>query len=232
MRQISGKELAHERLAASFAQALSEYDTARRMEMLVGVFLSGVDLQGARALDVGSGLGFFAQALQSRGAKVTACDIGPQLLQQVEAKVGCECVVADALALVERFGREQFDVVVSSECIEHTPSPRKALEQMAGVLKPGGRLAVSTPNLIWSPVVRLATLAKLRKFDGLENFSTFGSIRRTLESEGLRVIQERGLHLIPFQAKLYGMSRWCDDHLQSLRRLMINLCVLAEKPFQ
>jgi 2-polyprenyl-3-methyl-5-hydroxy-6-metoxy-1,4-benzoquinol methylase len=230
MRQLSDKELIHERLGATFAEALSEYDTARRVKVLVDGFLGGIDIKGACVLDVGCGLGFFSRALRARGADVLACDIGEEVLKRVRATVGCECVRADALALVDQFGVERFDVVLSSECIEHTPSPERALQQMARVLKPGGRLAVSTPNVVWYPVVKLATLAKARPFDGLENFSTFGSIRRVLEGEGLHVIEERGIHLIPFQLKCFRMSRWCDEHLQALRWLMINLCVLAEKP--
>lgn len=230
MRQLSDKELIHERLGPKFAEALSEYDTARRVNVLVDDFLGGIDIKNACVLDVGCGLGFFSRALRARGADVLACDIGEEVLRRVRTTVGCECVRADALALVDQFGVERFDVVLSSECIEHTPSPVRALQQMARVLKPGGRLAVSTPNVVWYPVVKLATLAKARPFDGLENFSTFGSIRRALEGEGLHIIEERGIHLIPFQLKCFLVSRWCDEHLQALRWLMIDLCVLAEKP--
>ena len=228
MRPISEKELVHEHLGDQFASALSEYDTLRRIEVLVNEFLG--DVKGKRALEVGSGLGFFARALQERGASVVATDIGEELLRRVKATVGCECVRVDALALVDHFGPDAFDVVLSSECIEHTPTPADAVRQMARVLKPGGRLALSTPNPLWYPVVKLATAAGLRPFDGLENFSTFASLRRTLEEEGLDVLQERGLHLFPFQVTLFRASRWCDRNLQILRGLMIDLCVLARKP--
>ena len=35
----------------------------------------------------------------------------------------CEAVVADAMNLTARFPPDSFDIVVSSECIEHTPDP-------------------------------------------------------------------------------------------------------------
>ena len=229
MRLISDKELIHERLGARFKDALSDYDTKRRLDVLVGEFLGDIDLSGKRVLDVGTGLGFFAEALHGRGAAVTAVDIGETMLERVKVRVGCECRRVDALALAEHFGLEAFDVVLSSECIEHTPSPNEAVRQMARVLKPGGYLVLSTPNRVWEPVVTLATRLHLRPFDGLENFSTFGSLREVMECEGVPVIREKGLHLLPFQVKLHRLSSWLDNHAQVLRRLMINLCVLGRK---
>jgi 2-polyprenyl-3-methyl-5-hydroxy-6-metoxy-1,4-benzoquinol methylase len=229
MRQISDKELVHEKLGGRFAEALSDYDTGRRLDVLIGDFLRDVDLSGKRVLDVGTGLGFFAEALMARQAQVTAADIGETMLERLRTRLGCDCRQADALELVNRFGAASFDVVVSSECIEHTPSPREAVRQMARVLRPGGYLALSTPNLPWQPVVRTANRLRLRAFDGLENFSTFGSLRAVLQSEGMVVLREQGLHLFPFQLGFHSLSTWLDRHAQVLRGLMINICILARK---
>ncbi len=229
MRLPSEKEYCHERLGDKFRTALSEYDTQRRIEILVERFLGRDRLRGRSVLEVGAGFGFFSDRVQRLGGVVTATDIGPHLLEEIRRTVGCctECV--DALSLTEHFGRDTFDVVLSSECIEHTPDPMAAVAQMAGVLKAGGYLALSTPNILWSPVVRVATLAKFRPFDGLENFSSFGRIRRTLRKCNVRVVEEYGLHLFPFQLPLHSVSRWCDKHLQCLRTLMINICILGQK---
>jgi len=222
------QELTHERLGDRFADALSTYDTARRLDVLVDEFLPD-DLAGLHVLDVGCGLGFFSERLVQRGAIVTACDIGPGLVEQTKKRARCEAIVADALRPVETFGASRFDAVVSSECIEHTPSPLDALKQMVAVVKPGGRIAMSTPNRVWQPVVRAASRLRLRPFDGYENFSTWSEVRQTFEREGADVIAERGLHLFPFQLGCHGLSAWCDRHLQTARGLMINLCVLARK---
>jgi 2-polyprenyl-3-methyl-5-hydroxy-6-metoxy-1,4-benzoquinol methylase len=229
VRTPTAKEYCHDQLGDRFAQALSTYDTERRLEALTDRFLTPERLRGSEALDVGAGLGFFSRRMKECGADVTACDIGENLLAAVQASVGCRCACVDALALVEYFGRSRFDIVLSSECIEHTPDPMGAVRQMAAVLRPGGWLALSTPNLIWYPVVRGATMLRLRPFDGLENFSTFGGLRRTLESSGITIEKECGLHLFPFQLPLHALSRWCDDHLQFLRKLMINICILGRK---
>lgn len=223
-------EYVHERLGDRFAGALSSYDTTRRVEVLIDELLTDSMVRGRAALDVGCGLGFFSRRLVERGADVLAVDLGPGLVARTAAAAGCRAQVADALALVEQLGRERFDLVVSSECIEHTPDPDAAIRQMVGVLRPGGHLALSTPNLLWRPAVGLATRLRLRPFDGHENFSTWGSLRRVLAAEGMEVLAERGVHLFPFQLGLHGLSRWLDRRAQRLRPLMINLCVLARKP--
>lgn len=223
------EEYCHDRLGERFERALSTYDTTRRVETLVDEFLTEEMVRGKEALDVGCGLGFFSQRLHDRGAIVTACDLGPNLVAETARRVGCRAEVADALRLADHFGRDRFDLVVSSECVEHTPDPAEALRQMARVVKPGGYIAVSTPNLLWSPVVKLATKLKLRPFDGHENFSTWRSLERPLEENGIVILKEKGLHLFPFHFRLYELSRLCDARLQPLRSLMINLCVLGQK---
>ena len=180
-------------------------------------------------LDVGCGLGFFSERLRTHGARVTACDIGPNLLELTRRRVGCACEPADALRLQHHFGANRFDLVVSSECIEHTPCPGEALRQMAAVLRPGGYLAVSTPNLLWAPIVRLATWLRLRPFDGYENFSTWGGMQRTLRCAGIKILRCQGLHLFPFQFGAHSLSEWLDRHAQWARGLMINICLLGRK---
>jgi len=228
-RTVSDKEYVHERLGDEFRAALSDYDTLRRVEVLIDEFLTADMLRDRQVLEVGCGLGFFSERLHARGARVLACDIGPGLVEKTRLRVGCESRVADALRLEDEFGPDSFDVVLSSECIEHTPDPRAAIRQMARVLKPGGLLALSTPNVVWWPVVKAATVLGLRPFCGHENFSTFGGIRRTLAECGVRVERERGLHAFPFQLGMHGLSRWLDRHAQAARGLMINCCILARK---
>ena len=228
-RTPSAREYCHERLGGEFASALSTYDTLQRVHTLVDSFLADSMVSGKSFLDVGCGLGYFSQRLAERGADVLACDLGPSLVEETRRRVGCRAVVADALRLVDHFGEQCFDGLVSSECIEHTPDPAQALRQMVRVVKRGGLLSISTPNVVWYPVVRLATALRMRPFDGYENFSSWRSIRAVLRSSGAEIIREQGLHLFPFQLRLHRLSSWCDRHLQPLRGVMINLCVLARR---
>jgi 2-polyprenyl-3-methyl-5-hydroxy-6-metoxy-1,4-benzoquinol methylase len=229
MRTPSDREYIHERLGDQFRTALSVYDTKRRMETLIDEFLPDNVLRGKSVLEVGTGLGYFAERMIERGALVTVVDLGGTLVYNVAQRLGCPGYRADALSLTEVFKPSTFDIVLSSECIEHTPDPSRAVAQMMTVLKPGGLLSLSTPNLLWLPVVRAATIFGLRPFDGLENFSTFGGLRSTLSQQGATVLRETGLHLFPFQLRMLKLSTWFDEHCQFARKAMINICILAQK---
>ncbi len=228
-RTVTEKEFCHERLGDKFQKAISSYDTTRRRQVLIDDFLSDDMLDGKSILDVGCGLGHFSERLAQRRANVTACDIGPTLVERTMRRVGCDGKVADVLELATHFGKDRFDGIVSSECIEHTPDPEEAIRQMLQVVKAGGFLSISTPNIVWTPVVKAATALGLRPFDGWENFSSWRSLRQTVESCHATVLREFGLHLFPFQLPLHGLSTWCDRRLQRLRGMMINCCILAEK---
>lgn len=229
LRTIDSKELVYDRMGDRFETALSDYDTLRRVETLIDDFLPDELISDRQILDVGCGLGFFSKRLTERGGRVTATDIGPSLVEKAKRKAGCDGVVADACNLTGQFGEAAFDLVVSSECIEHTPSPEKALQEMAGVVRPGGYLAVSTPNVVWYPVVRAATLLKMRPFEGFENFSSWRGMTRTLTDAGMTIEKKQGLHLFPFQFGMHGLSRWCDNNLQFAKSCMLNICILAKK---
>ena len=57
------------------------------------------------------------------------------------------------------FTADSFDVVTCYACLEHFPDPRRALDEMDRVCRPGGVVAIIGPNLV-SPLPGLAQSAK------------------------------------------------------------------------
>ena len=109
-----------------------------------------VGLRDARVLDVGCGGGLLSEALAQRGAEVTAIDLAPDLLQvarlhglETGTRVDYRLSSVEALA-GEATGR--FDAVTCMEMLEHVPDPASVLSACAALLRPGGRLFVSTLN--------------------------------------------------------------------------------------
>lgn len=93
-------------------------------------------LSGAVILDVGSGYGSYGRAFERLGARSVSLDVKPL--------GGPRVVRGDALRLPFRDGA--FSGVVCSNLLEHVPSPRAALGEVARVLRPGGWAYVSWTN--------------------------------------------------------------------------------------
>lgn len=116
----------------------------------LGYVADRVGLPGARVLDVGCGGGLLSEALAQAGAHVTAIDLAPDLvkiakLHGLESGVKVDYRVQSAEALAgEQPGA--FDAITCMELLEHVPDPGAILAACAVLLKPGGRLFVSTLN--------------------------------------------------------------------------------------
>ena len=112
---------------------------------------------GERVLDMGCGGGRHAFAALRHGAAVVALDRSDAELKdaravmggmvdagEIAADVGGSVTCGDALDLP--FPDATFDRVVASEVLEHIPDDTGALRELARVLRPGGRLAVTVPT--------------------------------------------------------------------------------------
>jgi 2-polyprenyl-6-hydroxyphenyl methylase / 3-demethylubiquinone-9 3-methyltransferase len=225
----ASRALAHDRLADEFDTLMNEYDIRRRLEVLIDSFLSEVDLTDRMALDAGCGTGRGAERLAQRGARVTAIDIGPHLVRAAVRRSGCHAAQASILQLP--FPASSFDVVFSTEVIEHTPAPLEAVQELYRVVKPGGHLVLSTPNWLWQWPVRAASRLRLRPYAGYENFVTPAALRKALADAGARIIDHTGLHLLPFQVQaLQPLDRQLDRYGRRLLPLTINQCLHCQKP--
>jgi len=107
------------------------------------------DLTGLRIAEIGCGRGNFAIFLASRGATVTAMDFSENAIQIAKERserlqVNVEWRVGDAQST--QLPAEHFDIVISCECMEHVSEPRGMMLELARILRPGGRLLLTTPS--------------------------------------------------------------------------------------
>jgi len=99
-------------------------------------------IAGWRIADVGCGPGAFAEALASRGAKVTAIDSAPAMLAAVEARgLDCELIEADALSLP--LPSASHDAACLVQVLEYAADPVAVVREAARVVRPGGALLVA-----------------------------------------------------------------------------------------
>lgn len=109
-------------------------------------------LRGAgRVLEAGVGEGYGAALLSGTGAQVAAVDYDATTAAHVAAAYPkIHMVRGNVVALP--FGDAEFDAVVSMQVIEHLWDQAAHIAECARVLRPGGRLVLSTPNrLTFSP---------------------------------------------------------------------------------
>lgn len=94
---------------------------------------------GARVLDAGCGTGALARHLARRGARVTAIDLSPGMIEVARARSDgdIDFRVADLMD----WQRGSFDWIVSVAALHHLPLAA-ALAHLRSLLRPGGRLAV------------------------------------------------------------------------------------------
>lgn len=116
----------------------------------LGYIAERASLKNARALDVGCGGGLLSEALARAGAEVTAIDLAPAVLEVARLHLHESGVSVDyretSIEALASDMPQRFDVITCMEMLEHVPDPGSVIRACAVLLKPGGKLFLSTLN--------------------------------------------------------------------------------------
>jgi SAM-dependent methyltransferase len=197
-----------------------------------------------RVLDLGSGHSLIGMAGPWE-FDLFVCDWDGEALGEVvrsgRARVAVRCS-AERVA----FATGAFDAVYAGEIIEHLVERPAALRAWVSLLRPGGRLVLTTPN-------RRHLLARITGREQVQNPEhlheyTVAELRSEIEAAGARVRRVEGLVLpLPIYVPRRGMRdafhsvlcRYIPNHPTALRRMVDlgrpvpwlaqNLAVVAER---
>ena len=202
---------------------------------------------GSRLLEIGCGAGNLLLQAAVAGSFPVALDLSMQALTFVrsrfeEASSGAEtprgfaCMqaVGECLPLREN----SFDCILISEVIEHLEKPQISIREAVRVLRPGGRLLITTPNYrsFWPLMEWLVDRMNMApKMAGEQHISRFypSSLKNLLVGLGLRMEYAGSIYnLSPFLSLVSseGAGRQLQRELKGRSALGMILVVVAVKP--
>jgi len=163
-------------------------------------------LSKGKLLDVPAGEGALAARLIATGFEVQCCDLYPEIfrLPAVEIRRG-------ELGGTLPYPDQSFDYVACLEGLEHIENPQQAIREFARLLRPGGRLITSVPNiqnieerLKWlvygytshfKPITRASVESARREFGERVqvalhvNAISYSELRYALEEYGFEIVR-------------------------------------------
>ena len=221
--------LSNRDVAARFDDAAATYDSRsnvyamyRRASALAG------HVRG-RSLEVGGGTGAVIASLPDRSRAIHS-DIAPRMCRLAAKKLGCPSLCFDAEAMP--LSDEQVDTLVSAEMIYYLSRPERFLAEAHRVLRPGGRLVLSTTNATMGfldhgrTVLRKLGFRRMFFDDGSPHFPSIAEVTHALRDAGFAVEDVRHVVVAPFA--------WCDHvnrflERTPLRRFSLFVVVVARK---
>jgi SAM-dependent methyltransferase len=142
---------------------------------------------GDLVLDAGGGTGRVSSHFSSDAGRVVVSDTSFPMLVEARKKGGLLLSLSPAEALP--FKDDVFDTIVVVDALHHFEDQEASVEELARVLKPGGRLVVEEPDIALFPVKAVALAEKLLKMRS--RFLSATEIGRMAERAGLKTRIEK-----------------------------------------
>ncbi|MGZ5009846.1 MAG: class I SAM-dependent methyltransferase [Methylobacter sp.] len=151
-----------------------------------------------RALDIGSGFGFYTQALRKAGYRTVSINPGKYENEVFRNLNGDEPIDV----MFEHYdSSEPFGVVMMSQVLEHLLEPDNAIGKVADLLAPGGVLACAVPNYDSFLVKLLGTKDNACLWVPEHvNYFTEDGLKALMARNGFKVVKVEQITRIPFNA--------------------------------
>ncbi len=142
--------------------------------------LSNLLPKGASCLDAGSSSGEFVYLLKKRGFDARGVEANIPYAEYSQKELGMSVSISP---FSEYKTDEKFDLLTMFHVLEHLENPVRDLSCLAGSLKPGGKLVIEVPNILYPD------MAFFHKWHPGHLFSfTDQTLSMLLEKSGFKVI--------------------------------------------
>lgn len=145
-----------------------------------------------KVLDLGCNDGGLTDKIAKRGNEVLGVDL-PRVIEIAKKKYPSLKFLAFDLSQEFPWGDNSFDLIVAPEIIEHMVDDILFLKRCYRVLKKGGRLILTTPNMAYVRTRMRLLRGKYSEGETHIHQYTFATLRRRLEECGFKIIKEKGL---------------------------------------
>ena len=115
--------------------------TAKRYHSLLDSFEKY--RQTNKKLDIGAGQGYFLEIAKERGWEVFGTEFSEECINNAKKK---DLNLYQGNVKDAQFPKDQFDVIVCIEVIEHLINPRETTDEMYRITRKGGAVYITTPN--------------------------------------------------------------------------------------
>ena len=157
------------------------------------------DSSKSRIMDIGCAEGYLSAALKKPSNYVVGLDISEKNINEAK-KVLDQAIVFDIESedWPNDFIENKFDLIVCAEVIEHLFDQDGAIAKISKILKPDGRLIISSPNfLVWNNRLRILFGhygAKEIFFDqGHIHLLSYNGLKDKFEKNGFQIVAEDNL---------------------------------------
>lgn len=173
-------------------------ESGRRLADFLIRLVEGIE--GVKSIcDLGCGNGYLAGRLAERGyivSGVDASESGINLARAHYRSDNLEFICAEINpSVVEKVSRLQFDLVISSDVIEHLYCPGDLIEAAFNLLKPNGKLLIGAPYHGYLKNLFLSLFNKWDSHHGVDwdgghiKFFAVKTLRSMVESHGFAVVK-------------------------------------------
>ena len=122
-------------------------DVEERLNWFTSVLAETVS-ERSKILDFGCGSGAIARFLSAKGYLVTGVDISPGMIQQAKHKAPNDIIWQIYSGNGEiNLPSNSFDATICSSVLEYIDTPQKTLIELHRLLKPGGTIALTVPDM-------------------------------------------------------------------------------------